>query len=144
MPSADKSNISILLVDDEPLILRGLARRLRGYRLHLAYDVPSALEILRDHDVDIVISDYNMPGPDGLTLMELVRRKQPRARRVLMSATPPFELTQLLMVGLIHHYLPKPFGETMVQQILATADSSPQRRSRRRGPSIEVEAHERN
>ncbi len=80
----------ILIVDDEPAILTVLKRSLEklgtGYSVATASDGRSALEHLKHHAVDLVVTDYKMPGMDGLTLMEAARSLQPEARTILMTA----------------------------------------------------------
>ncbi len=67
----------ILVVDDEPdveaLVTQKFRRRVRSGELSFlfAHDGKHALEVLRESpDVDIVLSDINMPRMDGLTLLE--------------------------------------------------------------------------
>ncbi len=65
------SEPTILIVDDEPKILRALVRLLRkeGYRLLSAENGEAGLESLRMTDVDVVVSDFRMPGMTGLEFL---------------------------------------------------------------------------
>jgi two-component system, cell cycle response regulator CpdR len=65
-----KSPATILIVDDEPGILEVTAEALAdsGYELLLAGDSQSALALLRDHEVDLLLTDIVMPGMDGIEL----------------------------------------------------------------------------
>ena len=83
----------ILIVDDEPdlepLILRRMRRKIRSgqYSFLFAQNGVQALEVLNEHpDVDIVISDINMPEMDGLTLLEQLRKVDPNIRAIIVSA----------------------------------------------------------
>jgi adenylate cyclase len=83
----------ILVVDDEPdieeLISQRFRRKVRKGELELlfAHDGQRALDILRDNpDVDIVLSDINMPGMDGLTLLERLNGLESDLRAVMVSA----------------------------------------------------------
>ena len=63
----------ILFVDDEPNILDGLRRMLRSMRkefeLCFAENARDALEMMDQHEFDVVISDMRMPGMDGADLL---------------------------------------------------------------------------
>ena len=78
----------ILLVDDEPLILKALVRLLqrtpclcdgRLFKLELVTfsDPSKALEYVRNHQVSLVLSDYRMPGMDqgASTLCSLINQR---------------------------------------------------------------------
>ena len=83
----------ILVVDDEPdlepLMLQRMRRDIRKgqYEFVFAHDGNEALQCLSDHeDVDMILSDINMPGMDGLTLLEQIPKVDPEIRAVMVSA----------------------------------------------------------
>ncbi len=83
----------ILMVDDEsdiePLVLQRMRRKIRSgeYSFVFARNGVEALEMLKeDRDIDIVISDINMPEMDGLTLLEQIPKVDPNVRAVIVSA----------------------------------------------------------
>ena len=66
---------NILYVDDEPaigLVLRDSLERL-GHQAFGATNVPEALAVLERGDIDLIISDFRMPGMSGLDFLELLR-----------------------------------------------------------------------
>ena len=83
----------ILMVDDkpdlEPLVLQRMRRKIESgeYNFVLAHNGVEALDVLKEHqDIDIVISDINMPQMDGLTLLEQIPRVDPSVRAIILSA----------------------------------------------------------
>ena len=83
----------ILVVDDEPdlepLILQRMRRdiRARRYEFVFAHNGVEALERLNaDDDIDMVLSDINMPQMDGLTLLSQIPDVNPNIRSVIISA----------------------------------------------------------
>ncbi len=111
-------SLNILVVDDEIPLLRALVRQLRGHTLYLANDFSSAMTEFQSHPIDLVLCDYNIPGTDGLTLLETFRRLNPRVRRVLMSSNPPDYLKELLISGVIEHFIPKPFAPELSRELI--------------------------
>ena len=83
----------ILVVDDEPdlepLMMQRMRRNIRAgrYRFVFAQNGVEALERLnQDEDIDMVLSDINMPQMDGLTLLEQIPKVDPNIRSVIISA----------------------------------------------------------
>ena len=73
--SGDQKKATILLVDDEKVVRMVTKRRIQrmGHSILEAEDGRQALKILRSESVDLVISDWMMPGMDGLELCEAVK-----------------------------------------------------------------------
>ncbi|MEM6964224.1 MAG: ATP-binding protein [Bacteroidota bacterium] len=83
----------ILVVDDEPLIERMILQRLRRevrdgkYQFLFAEDGVEALSVIDDNaDIDMVVTDLNMPRMDGLTLVEKIRSIKPLLKTIILSA----------------------------------------------------------
>ncbi len=88
-----KAQYKILVVDDEPdlehLVRQRMRRDVRAghYEFVFAYNGVEALEVLNaDPDIDMVLSDINMPRMDGLTLLEQMSEVDPDLRAVIVSA----------------------------------------------------------
>ena len=83
----------ILVVDDEPdlepLMRQRMRRDVRSgkYSFEFAHNGVEALEMLKEHeDIDMVVSDINMPQMDGLTLLEQIPQVDPDIRSIIISA----------------------------------------------------------
>lgn len=91
--NAGSKPAKILVVDDEPDLQLLLDMHFRRNKTGVAYELvfadngQLALEELRRHpDIDVVITDINMPVMDGLTLLEHIPEVNPLARTVIVSA----------------------------------------------------------
>lgn len=78
----------ILVVDDEENARIGLSRLLtqEGYQVSCASGGEEALEILKDYPASLVISDINMPGMNGMTLLREVNRQHPGTAMIMVTA----------------------------------------------------------
>lgn len=100
---------SLLIVDDDEQVLRVAVRLLRGaWRIETASNAFDAIRILREKRYDALLTDYEMPGENGLWLLEQARRYQPAIRRVLFSGNGPSDLSDHLHSGLVHCFVAKP------------------------------------
>lgn len=82
----------ILVVDDDRLVLGSVAAALRDarYRVWTAERGDEAMRLVAEVQPDIVVTDFRMPGMDGVSLLEQVERAADRTpRMVIYSATPP-------------------------------------------------------
>ncbi len=81
----------ILFVDDEAAVLSSLSRQLRHQRdrwcLEFESSPKTALQKARDLDVDVVISDMQMPGMNGLELIAAMRRFSPEAAYIMLTGS---------------------------------------------------------
>ncbi len=101
----------ILIVDDDQGMRENLAELLEslGYEVRTAANAPDALSVLGEAEVDLLLTDYKMPGPTGVELIEAARKRQPRLRAVLMTAFgDSFTEIESVRRGAVG-YLNKPF-----------------------------------
>jgi HD-like signal output (HDOD) protein/CheY-like chemotaxis protein len=101
----------ILFVDSEFEVLTGLRRVLRSQRdvwdMRFVKGANAALRILEEEAVDVVVSDFSMPGLDGGELLTEVRRRYPEAARLILSGKTP-ETDLMRAVAIAHQFLTKP------------------------------------
>ncbi len=115
----------ILLVDDEEAVLRTLRRFLTrdGFQVETAKNAEDALTQLRAGlTPQVVISDFRMPGEDGVSFLKRVRREWPMIQRVLMTGHADINaLEEAINASQIYRFLPKPWEE---RGLLATVRSA--------------------
>jgi len=82
----------VVLLDDDGLVIRAVARALRsaGLEVEGALDATEALALVEQAPVHAVVSDLHMPGACGAQFLAAVAEKAPDALRLLMSADPAF------------------------------------------------------
>ena len=102
---------NVLFVDDEPSIRATLPPILQqhGFEVRAASNVPEALEMIRNHSFDVLVSDLNIGEPgDGFAVVSAMRKTQPECVTILLTGYPAFESA----VEAIHHevddYVVKP------------------------------------
>jgi DNA-binding NtrC family response regulator len=113
---------TILLVDDDLLVLRALKRDLEatGYRVLTSQSVASALEALEMEKIEVIISDYSMPGPNGLDLLAHTAREYPNIVRVMLTGHAGLEMAmEAINLGHVYHFLTKPWSK---EELVTTAD----------------------
>ncbi len=100
---------SVLVVDDERNTREGLRRAIqRDYDVFVAEDARSAMEVLAEHHVDVMLSDVRMPGGDGLSLLREVRAKYPDVACILLTAYGSVETAVEAMKSGASDFLTKP------------------------------------
>ena len=80
--------LNLLLVDDEPDMVRGLGRilRSRGYRVHVAHNGEEAVRQATELQPDGVLMDIRMPGMNGVEAFRHIRRACPNTFVLFMTA----------------------------------------------------------
>jgi len=143
-PDADVIG-TLLLVDDEPNILRALHRLFRpcGYRVLAASGGEEALGLLATTHVDLVIADMRMPGMDGAQLLERVKAGWPDAVRILLTGHADVASTiAAINQGEIYRYVAKPWNDTDV--LLLVRGALERRRLEQEKRRLERLTHEQN
>jgi len=103
---------TILVVEDEASVLmlvRSVLGRM-GYRVFEARDGETALRLLDEMGVDLVLSDVIMPGRSGPDLVKAMRARRPNLRALYMSGYTGDDLEGAGMGGLISPLIRKPFS----------------------------------
>jgi DNA-binding NtrC family response regulator len=120
--------VSVLIVDDEPLIRWSLGETLAegGYGVLEAADGRGAVETLTDlsRPIDVIMLDYRLPDTNGLKLLATIRELSPLSRVVLMTAYgTPEVAAEAIRLGAFC-VVNKPIEMTDVTDLIAHARSS--------------------
>jgi DNA-binding NtrC family response regulator len=123
---------TILIVDDDQHVLEVLDARLQssGYRVLKAEKGQAALKLLKDSEVDLLISDMKMPGMSGMEVLAKARVIQPGIPVIFLTAygTIP-DAVKAVKAGAVD-YLGKPFdGKELVNKLKEVLDRRPAARS---------------
>ena len=119
----DKSNIKILVVDDEQGLCAGIQEALRreNYHVDATSESPVALKLARERLYNLVISDIKMPGLSGLELLEQVRAMHRDTLFILMTAYGTVENAVEAMKQGAYDYLPKPLDMRRLRALVEKA-----------------------
>jgi two-component system, probable response regulator PhcQ len=119
-------NATVLFVDDEPNVLSALRRTLRAepYRVLLAQGPDEGLTVLKDNEVDIIVSDHLMPSMDGLTFLRLVKMLYPGVVRIILTGHANLDMAiGAINEGEVLRFFTKPWNDVelraAIQQIVA-------------------------
>jgi DNA-binding NtrC family response regulator len=118
----------ILIVDDEE-ILRDLAAdtlELSGYECFKAKDAMQGLELLASEEPDLILSDFKMPGMNGLEFLKEVQHRRPGTPFIIVTAFGTVETAVEAMRNGANHFIEKPYEpeklELIVGAVLETAN----------------------
>lgn len=115
------SRARVLFVDDEPRILDGLRRSLRGKRgdwdMSFAPGGEAALDLLAGAPYDVVVSDMRMPGMDGAELLTRVSQQYPEVARVVLSGHTEREAAMKVAIA-GHRFLSKPTEPEQLVEVI--------------------------
>ncbi len=110
----------ILVVDDEANLRRVLVAQLArdGYEVHSAADGESALAFLKEHHIDLVVTDLRMPRMNGMDLLRAALREDPDIPVVILTAHGTVDnAVEALKTGAFD-YISKPFDQNEVRMIV--------------------------
>lgn len=129
----------VIVVEDDPHILRVIALWLgrQGHEVLEACNGQIALDLIAEHTPDLVITDINMPGMDGIELLNILdeRGQRPRGAVVLTSRWDHREIAEQLQARDVH-VMPKPFSPTYLAEVVnVLIEGSAGRESAPTGPS---------
>ncbi len=136
----EASPLKLLVIDDDALTRAAVQRYARSHGL-LCESFADPVEALAELDEvapDVIMTDYNMPGMDGLSLLQAVLQRDPEMPVILMSGIGDFQLAVTALKAGAFDLLVKPF-ESPELAIFQVVRAARQRRLRRRNHMLERE-----
>lgn len=113
--------ISILVVDDEALIIDMLKRALVDKEIAVVgrESAHEALEYCKANSVDIVLSDIMMPGMDGEKLFYELKKHDPFIQVIMITGYPALESIREMLEAGINDFIVKPFRIEHVREVIS-------------------------
>jgi len=126
LPTVDNAQqpASILFVDDEANVLKALRRLFHNesYVTYFASSGAEGLKILRQHAVDLVISDMRMPEMSGAEFLTQAFMQRPETIRILLTGYADFQSTiDAVNKGHIYNYCNKPWNDEELKLLVRNA-----------------------
>ena len=118
------ANLKVLVVDDFATmrrIIKNVLKQIGFSKILEADDGTSALEVLKENQVDLIISDWNMPQMTGLDLLKAVRGEKSTKNIPFLMVTAEAQkdnVIQAVQAG-VSNYLVKPFTADSIKTKLA-------------------------
>ena len=108
-----ETKISVLYVDDEENNLISFRATFRlKYKVHTALSGAAAMQIIKEHPIDVIITDQRMPQMTGVEFLEEVIKVNPDPMRILLTGYADMSaVVDAVNKGKIFHYLSKPWSE---------------------------------
>jgi signal transduction histidine kinase len=117
-------NSKLLIVDDENRIAHALKRCLRkeSFECLFASNGKEAFSIIENNEIHVILSDLDMPGMDGITLLKKIRRKYPDLIRLVLSGKSDSQtVLNAVNDGNVLRYITKPWDNKELIIILKQA-----------------------
>ncbi|MFC4776915.1 helix-turn-helix domain-containing protein [Paenibacillus sp. GCM10023252] len=120
------SMYTLLIVDDEMIAVRAIAEGidwsgLAISHIYTAYDYDEAAELLKLHTIDLLITDIEMPGKNGLELLEHAQSVNPHIVSLITTGHASFDYAHRAIGYGSMHYLLKPLDFAELRSLIAGA-----------------------
>lgn len=122
--------MKVLIVDDEEMAIKMVELQMRadGYEVYTSNDGREAVELIKEHEPDLVISDIMMPFMSGLELLELIKAEKKKIPVILISALDDVEVIQTAIGMGADDFVIKPVNmdelSLRIQRVMANSSIS--------------------
>jgi DNA-binding NtrC family response regulator len=129
MPEAAEKTPEVLFVDDEKRILKSMKALFRnGFQVHLAEHGSEALDIVRNNEIDVIVSDQRMPQMTGIEVLRSVKERSPATMRILLTGYSDLSaIIQSINEGEVYRFINKPWANEELRATVADAAEIAQR-----------------
>lgn len=119
----------VLIVDDEPMIRKGLSVMIRQcgghpYSIRLAQDGEEAIQFIMEEQPDFLFTDIRMPRVDGLELCRRLSEMETDIQTVVISGYGDFEYARQCLSYGVKEYLLKPVSKGNLQNVIAKLEAN--------------------
>ena len=124
IPVDDEGSRTVLLVDDEPNVLSALMRSLRreNYRILTAGNGETALQLLAENQVGVIICDQRMSGMSGIEFLARARVIHPSVVRIVLSGYSNVDsIAESINRSEIYRFLTKPWEDAELKEVIREA-----------------------
>ena len=115
---------TLLIVDDEQNVGAALRRALRstGIRILMATSGREGLELLAEHQVDVILADQRMPGMTGVEFLRTAKQRYPDTMRIVLSGYTELQsITDAVNEGAVYRFMTKPWEDNQLRKHLEEA-----------------------
>lgn len=121
----DEQKTKILILDDEPIVLKRLKPTLEksGYEVEAFSRSLEASSRIKEKDFDIVITDLKMEGLDGMEFLTQVKDRSPSTEVIVITGFATMETAKESFKKGVFDFLAKPFKIGEIKEVVAKAES---------------------
>lgn len=122
-PAETQPSINVLIVDDEELLVKSCAQILssEGYHVFTEGRGRNALDVVRRHRPEIVLSDIHLPDVDGMELLKEIKRLSPETLVIMITGFATVDSSVEAIRAGAYDYIPKPFTATQLRILIGRA-----------------------
>lgn len=115
--------IHVLYLDDEELNLTAFRAAFRRvFQVYVTSEPTEAVRMLREHPIEVIISDQKMPTLSGVEFFELITPDHPDPVRMLLTGHADIDaVIDAINKGQVYKYISKPWNETELESLVREA-----------------------